>query len=678
VSAAASACAAQTLTLTVTPSSITMYPGQQNVPITVSAGGSGNPGPIRIGLTSLPSGITASPLTLPAGSSGTVMLNASLGAGQEGFSNQLLPIPASWTAAVTVIGTSGYIQAAAQLPLTVSISNPSFAPAASAMNLPIVSINTNGVPILSKTVDVTGTLTITSADRQTTYLPNAADSDNTATFHVRGNTTAEMPKLPYHIKLNTSLDLLATMGLECPYITNTKANPTCDKSKSYELLANYDDKTLIRTWAGAKLANSIPIGNGYLDSPANSPTPSGTSALMPWAPHSLFVELFVNGAYEGTYQLCEQIKVDSHRVNIDELTQTDTAPSQVTGGYLLDIDQNQGLDTYVFNTPRNLPITIIDPDYSPDPEVPEQTSYISNYVGAAETALFSSNFTDPTQGWRAYFDEASAINFYIVNDVLGNVDMFVNSNYLYKNDNNPLIYMGPVWDFDVSSGNANYVPIVNATVPWAEVQGFWYTQWFTDPGFKADLVKQWNALKNNGVFTAWLTAIQQQAKSLEQSQTNNYERWPMLGIQVWPNAEAAGSYDGEVSYFINWLTLRIAWLDSVLNNKAPTSITLNADLPPHALRMPGRPLRRVPLTIKVSGGASPAGTVSFLSNGVLVGTASVNAGGAATAILDLPAGANSLQAVYNGDNNNALSLSAIQKVNIATTRATAPRADDSR
>jgi hypothetical protein len=34
----------------------------------------------------------------------------------------------------------------------------------------------------------------------------------------------------------------------------------------------------------------------------------------------------------------------------------------------------------------------------------------------------------------------------------------------------------------------------------------------------------------------------------------------------------------------------------------------------------------------------------------------------------LPAGANSLQAVYNGDNNNALSLSAIQKVNIATTQ----------
>ena len=33
---------------------------------------------------------------------------------------------------------------------------------------------------------------------------------------------------------------------------------------------------------------------------------------MPWAPHSLFVELYLNGEYEGNYQLIEEVKVDSH------------------------------------------------------------------------------------------------------------------------------------------------------------------------------------------------------------------------------------------------------------------------------------------------------------------------------------------------------------------------------
>jgi hypothetical protein len=64
------------------------------------------------------------------------------------------------------------------------------------------------------------------------------------------------------------------------------------------LIANYDDKTALRTWGAGVLANSVPIGNGYLNSPADSPSPSGTSVLMPWAPHSLFVELFLNGVYD--------------------------------------------------------------------------------------------------------------------------------------------------------------------------------------------------------------------------------------------------------------------------------------------------------------------------------------------------------------------------------------------
>ena len=469
-----------------------------------------------------------------------------------------------------------------------------------------------------------------------------------------------MPKLPYHVKLNTSLDLLNTMGLQCPYITDTKAKPTCDKSKSYLLLANYDDKTLLRDWSASALANAIPIGNGYLNSPANSPTPSGTTALMPWAPHSLFVELYLNGIYEGNYQLIEEIKVDSHRVNIDELAETDTAPNQVTGGYLMEIDQNQD-EAYVFITPQNVPIGLIDPDFTPDPEVPEQTSYISNYVDAAETALFSSNFTDPTLGWRACFDEASAINFYIVNEVMGNVDggIFLSSDYLYKNDNNPLIYMGPVWDFDIGSGNVNYAPIVNPLTPWMQALAPWYVQWFQDSGFRADVVTQWNALKKNGVFATWLASIQQEAGSLEQSQLNNFGRWPMQGMEVWPNAEAAGTYTGEVQYLINWLNLRIAYLDSLFNGKAPTTTILSAA---------GQSLRSgspVTLAAQVTGGSTPTGIVSFLDNGVILGAGSLDGGMASVTVSNLPAGTAGLQAIYNGDNANALSSSATQTVTVA-------------
>ena len=289
---------------------------------------------------------------------------------------------------------------------------------------------------------MSGTLSITSADGSTTYLPGKSDTDNTATFHVHGHTTAQMPKLPYAMKLGTSVDLLSLLGVQCPYVTSS-GKATCDKSKSYILLANYDDKSLLRDWAASALANAIPYGdgtNGYLSEAPGSPTPSGTNVLMPWAPHSLFVELFVNGQYEGNYQLSEKVNVDSHRVNISELT---SSSADVSGGYLMEIDQRQS-EAYVFFTPTGLPIGLDDPDFSSDPIVYPQIIYIQQYVSTAEDALFSANYTDPKLGWRAYFDEAALVNYYLVMDVMGNVDggSFYSSDYLYKTVDNPLLYMG--------------------------------------------------------------------------------------------------------------------------------------------------------------------------------------------------------------------------------------------
>jgi hypothetical protein len=643
---------AQSFTLTPTPSLVTIHPGDQNVPIGVSVTANGNTysGPITITVAGLPSGITPSPLTLTSGGSGTLYLNASVSADQEDFPQTDTPVT-SHSRALLLIGAVGAEQSTAQVVLTVSISNPSFAPSPSAINLPIVTINTNQTPIVNKTTDIPGTITITSANGQTTYLPSSSNPDNTATFHLHGNSTLFMPKLSYHVKMNTSLDLLSAMGLICPYVTS-KGNEVCDKSKSYVLLANYDDKTFLRDWSASALANAIPIGNGYLNSPADSPTPSGTSTLMPWASHSLYVEMYLNGVYEGTYQLIEEVKVDNHKVNITELTESQTS-GDLTGGYLMEIDHHLG-EAYMFTTPQGYPIGLIDPDFSPDPEVPEQTSYITNYVDTAENALFASNYTDPNLGWRAYFDETSSINFYIVNDVMGNADGgdFYSSDYLYKNVDNPLIYMGPVWDFDISSGNVDKGAVVNPTLPWMQTENLWYQRWFTDPGYKADVITQWNALMNNGIFSNWLASIGQEAASLEQTQVNNFGRWPMQGIRVWPNAEAAGSYDGEVAYLTNWLNLRIAYLDSLFNSKTPTSTELGL---PSGTLYNGT---SVTLGAKVTGGTAPSGTVSFLAGGVVIGTAALNAGGVATLTTSsLPVGTFYFQAVYDGDSVNALSTS---------------------
>lgn len=133
----------------------------------------------------------------------------------------------------------------------------------------------------------------------------------------------------------------------------------------------------------------------------------------------------------------------------------------------------------------------------------------------------------------------------------------------------------------------------------------------------------------------------------------------MQGMEVWPNAWAAGSYDTEVQYLINWLNLRIAYLDSIFNNKSQTTTTIGSVI---GSINGGSPTT---LTAQVSGGTNPTGTVSFFSASVLVGAVTLDSTGTAKLIINnLPAGENSLQAVYNGDTTNALSVSDSEPVTV--------------
>ena len=69
------------------------------------------------------------------------------------------------------------------------------------------------------------------------------------------------------------------------------------KHKRWVLLANWMDRTLLRNDVAFEMARRV----------------------MDWAPRGQFVELYLNGVHQGNYYLCEQIKVDKNRVNIDEL-----------------------------------------------------------------------------------------------------------------------------------------------------------------------------------------------------------------------------------------------------------------------------------------------------------------------------------------------------------------------
>ena len=65
---------AQSLSVSTSPTSLTIHPGDTNVPVTVTLGSSLYTGPVNIVVTGLPTGVTASPspLVLSPGGSGTI------------------------------------------------------------------------------------------------------------------------------------------------------------------------------------------------------------------------------------------------------------------------------------------------------------------------------------------------------------------------------------------------------------------------------------------------------------------------------------------------------------------------------------------------------------------------------------------------------------------------------
>ena len=61
------------------------------------------------------------------------------------------------------------------------------------------------------------------------------------------------------------------------------------------------------------------------------------------------------------------------------------------------------------------------------------------------------------------------------------------------------------------------------------------------------------------------TFIDSTATLLEKAEKRNFELYPILGNYVWPNYFVGDTYESEINYLKNWITNRLAWMDSEIN-----------------------------------------------------------------------------------------------------------------
>lgn len=488
---------------------LTIYPGQtEQVAVMISPVGNSS-GTVTVGGVSDIQGLTVTGTTAAIGTIATLTVTAANNVASSCFVGVSNVFTADRPLKLTGMSTTGSLSTGVDL--EVVLENPAFKPAS--VNLPVLTINTAGaVPIVSKDDYVDGTMTIVDAANP------SYNYSGTLEVKGHGNSTWAMPKKPYRLNLDSKAALLGMTS-----------------DANWILLANYDDKTMLRNDVAFQMSELIG---------------------MAWTPHSASVEVMLNGEYEGTYQLTEKVEVSKARLDIGSIDATDNSGTDLTGGYLGEVDHYSG-ETLNFNDAQGLPIGLADPD----PPTAEQAAYFMSNFNTAEATLYSPTFTDVATGWQSAWDLSSSVNYFLVEELAGNQDANDwSSEYFYKPRSDPRFYRGPVWDMDVSFGNDDYGPIQSPNVPWVSTNSRWYEQLLQDPAFVAAVKTEWAATRSQMV--GLLSYIDTRAAALSQAATNNYSRWPTLGERVWPNPTVAGTYSGEVTMMKNWLTARIAYMDA--------------------------------------------------------------------------------------------------------------------
>ena len=225
-----------------------------------------------------------------------------------------------------------------------------------------------------------------------------------------------------------------------------------------------------------------------------------------------------------------------------------------------------------FGAPGLINIQAHDPEL--DSLVPVQMTYIENVVTAFETALAGPNFSDPVLGYAPYIDRGSYIDFMLVNEFGKNVDGYRISTFFHKkrlSDGGELV-AGPLWDFNLAWGNANYCDGGN-TAGWeidfynfcggGGLQNpFWFERLVEDSVFSHDMNCRWQELRQGKWHTDTLMAyVDSMASYLEDAQQRNFQKWQVLGIYLWPNNFIGATYAEEVQYLKTWITDRAEWMD---------------------------------------------------------------------------------------------------------------------
>ncbi len=254
----------------------------------------------------------------------------------------------------------------------------------------------------------------------------------------RGNSSWEKVKKPYNLTFAEAETLLG-MGAQ----------------RKWALLTSWADTTLLKNEITTLLASKWGLE---------------------YTPEMEYVNLYVNGNYQGMYLLTQKIAAQDGCITWDENQKN----------VLFERDARYDEESTYIET-EHCGILYESTQLLNWQDI----SFYTNMFTDLETLLFNDGTGPILEECSEFIDVESWIKLFMVEEFIANVDMEFASRYYYLKSDSPLLYAGPMWDHDFSMGTFSLIAdeFPPCIVKYEDVEDSYFKQLMQHEDFKAEFVK---------------------------------------------------------------------------------------------------------------------------------------------------------------------------------------------
>lgn len=327
----------------------------------------------------------------------------------------------------------------------------------------------------------------------------------------RGNATWVQVKKPLQLKFSQKVDL---MGL--------------GPRRKWVLLANYMDPTNLRTDAAFYLERMVGERFAY---------------------DGRFVDLYIDGGYEGLYYLTRAIEVGKGAVQLKDPL-----------GVLVEMDNVYGKLEEKYYMSGNGEVFTTKDAVAEDNADEAMEEFLKDF-NALEVAIKQRDYAEIGR----LIDIESFVKYYLVSEFTTNIDAYFTSVYFYKDGPEDKIHAGPAWDFDKSfTGGAVGVDREltrreDANEYYDRDEQYWqwsklYARLVEFPEFEKEAKRIYDE-RMAGRKDELMWHVAEQAKIIERSAEKDGKRWDKT------------NFEQEVEAMLEWIDKRYEYMDRKYSDK---------------------------------------------------------------------------------------------------------------